>query len=109
MHALARRIHLCKATDKWDNASALTNLRKQKRTNIKPSDQDGVTQFQGQMLCLQAAQEMINTRIQQCEDQNCSGLKLWYINILQIQLNWNERHMFHMSLIPVQHGEEYKF
>jgi len=61
MHALARRIHLRKATDKWDNTSALTNLRKQKRTNIKPSNQDSITQFQGQMLGVKAAQVTIST------------------------------------------------
>jgi hypothetical protein len=55
MHALARCIHLCKATNKWDNTSALTNLRKQKQTNIKPSNQDSITQLQGKMSCLKGS------------------------------------------------------
>jgi hypothetical protein len=33
MHALARWIHLWKATNKWDNTSALPNLQNQKWTN----------------------------------------------------------------------------
>jgi len=61
MHALARCIHLCKATDKWDNTSALTNLWKQKQTNIKPSSQDSVTKVQEKTLYLKATQEMIST------------------------------------------------
>jgi hypothetical protein len=61
MHVLVGRVHVREAANKRDNAGALTDLWKQKCTNIQPSDQYNSTQFQGEMLCLKAAQEIIST------------------------------------------------